>query len=595
MAIVIICCNNKPQLGRSSKHFLIMIKIRRRTQHEHVLPQGLHPVLQRVYCARGINSTNELERGLSHLLPYHTLKGIDQAVACLYQALQKNQHIMVIGDFDADGATSTAVAITALKNFGAKRVSYLVPNRFAYGYGLSPEIVQAAAASSPDLIITVDNGIASHAGVNLANSLGIEVLITDHHLPGDSLPAAVAIVNPNQPGDLFPSKSLAGVGVIFYLMLAFRAYLRELGWFANQGLALPNMAELLDLVALGTVADVVPLDKNNRILVHQGLLRIRAGQSRPGIMALLEIAKRDAHKITASDLGFAIGPRLNAAGRLDDMSLGIACLLAEQWAQARTFAQTLDELNQERRLIEADMQQQAFSVLDKLQLKTQGLPLGLCMFDEHWHQGVIGILASRLKDQFHRPVIAFALANEHELKGSARSIAGIHIRDVLDTIANQHPTLIQKFGGHAMAAGLSISKHNLAAFSQAFAEEVAKQVTEAQLCGEIFTDGELAADEVNLELAELIREAGPWGQSFPEPVFEGKFDLLDQRIVGGKHLKLTLATADMQYDAIAFGIDTKLWPNHRARQISAVYRLDINEFNGRRSVQLVIEHLASLT
>jgi len=557
--------------------------------------QNLHPILQRIYWARGIHCSSELERSLQDLLPYHSLTGINQAVNQLYQALVHHKHIMIIGDFDADGATSTALAVTALRSFGAKQVSYLVPNRFAYGYGLSPEIVQEAAKQKPDLIITVDNGIASHAGVTKANSLGIGVIITDHHLASHTLPDALAIVNPNQPGDLFPSKCLAGVGVIFYVMLALRAYLREMDWFRKERLAEPNMADLLDLVALGTVADVVPLDKNNRILVHQGIMRIRAGQVRPGILALLQIAKRNPQQLIASDLGFALGPRLNAAGRLDDMSLGIACLLAHDLNQARTIAKTLDELNSERRLIEAEMQQQAFNELNKLQFNSQQLPFGLCLYDELWHQGVIGILASRVKDQLHRPVIAFAPSGEQELKGSARSINGIHIRDVLDSIATQYPELIDKFGGHAMAAGLSLAKPKFLEFSKAFDMEIRKQLAESDLRGEIYTDGELAENDLTLELAELIREAGPWGQAFPEPLFKGEFEILEQRLVGSKHLKLVLATPNMQLiDAIAFNIDLHSWPNHRVRKVTMVYRLDINEFNGKRTLQLIIEHLHPL-
>lgn len=573
--------------------FSMMITIKRRPlNNDFNFQANIHPILQRIYSARGIQCSTELERSLQNLLPFHQLKGIQQAVDGLYQALQKQQHIIIIGDFDADGATSTAVAVSALQSFGAKHVSYLVPNRFAYGYGLSPEIVQEAAKLKPDLIVTVDNGIASSAGVNAANALGIKVIITDHHIAGQTLPDAIAIVNPNQPDCIFPSKCLAGVGVIFYVMLALRTYLRENHWFKNENIPEPNMAALLDLVALGTVADVVPLDKNNRILVYQGLLRIRAGQSRPGIQALLEVAKRSPNKLTASDLGFALGPRLNAAGRLDDMSLGIACLLAPDFNQAKAIAQTLDELNNERRLIEADMQLQAHNALNKLQLNSQQLPLGLCLYDEQWHQGVIGILASRIKDQLHRPAIAFAPANEYELKGSARSINGIHIRDVLDAIATKHPQLITKFGGHAMAAGLSLAKDNFPAFSSAFDQEVRLLINENDLCGELHTDGELEEKDLNLELAELIRESGPWGQAFPEPLFEGEFEIIEQRIVGTKHLKLVLTTSSMQLlDAIAFNIDTKLWPNHRVRKIMVVYRLDINEFNNKRAIQLIIEHI----
>lgn len=570
-----------------------MIKIKQRLVNSQInFNQDLHPLLQRIYSARGITCSSELERSLQRLLPYEQLKNISQAVSCLYSALEKQQHIMIIGDFDADGATSTALAVTALQNFGATHVSYLVPNRFEYGYGLSPEIVQEAAKQQPDLIVTVDNGIASHAGVLKAKELGIAVLITDHHLPATTLPDAEAIVNPNQLGDTFPSKCLAGVGVIFYVMLALRKQLRELNWFRNKQLTEPNMAELLDLVALGTVADVVPLDINNRILVHQGLLRIKAGQARPGILALLEIAKRQLSKLSANDLGFAVGPRLNAAGRLDDMSLGIACLLAKDSKQARPIAQTLDELNSERRLIESDMQQQAFAELNKLQLNKNRLPFGLCLYDDSWHQGVIGILASRVKDQLHRPVIAFAPVNEHELKGSARSVQGLHIRDALDAVATQHPELISKFGGHAMAAGLSLTKDKLAKFSKAFDQEVRKHLSEDQLCNEIYTDGELSETDLSFEIAELIQNAGPWGQAFPEPLFEGVFTILNQRLVGNKHLKLSLATANMQaIDAIAFNINPEQWPNFRIATILIVYKLDINEFNGKRNIQLIIEHL----
>lgn len=570
-----------------------MIKIKQRPVNALTsFNKDLHPLLQRIYSARGITCSSELERSLQQLIPYKQLKGIDQAVNYLYAALQQQQHIMIIGDFDADGATSTALAVTALRSFGAKHLSYLVPNRFEYGYGLSPEIVQEAAKQQPQLIITVDNGIASHAGVLKAKELGISVIITDHHLPAATLPAALAVVNPNQLGDEFPSKCLAGVGVIFYVMLALRTYLRELNWFSQQQLPEPNMAELLDLVALGTVADVVPLDLNNRILVHQGLLRIKAGQARPGILALLEIAKRQLHRLTASDLGFAVGPRLNAAGRLDDMSLGIAGLLATDIKQARAIAQTLDELNSERRLIERDMQQQAFTELNKLKINQQKLPFGLCLYDDNWHQGVIGILASRIKDQLHRPVIAFAPANEYEFKGSARSVKGLHIRDTLDAIATQHPELITKFGGHAMAAGLSLAKDKFAEFSKAFDKEVRKHLTDNDLLGEIHTDGELSEANLTFEIAELIQSAGPWGQAFPEPIFEGVFTIIDQRIVGHKHLKLVLATPNRTLiDGIAFNIDLEQWPNFRVSTILIIYKLDINEFKGKRSIQLIIEHI----
>jgi len=552
----------------------------------------VHPLLGHIYSARDIRSAEELEQSLEHLLPYSSLMGIEQAVACLYAAMQQNQHILILGDFDADGATSSAVAVTALRSFGVEQVSFLVPNRFEYGYGLTPEIVDVAAQSHPQLIVTVDNGIASVEGVARAKELGIKVLITDHHLPGETLPAADAIVNPNQHGDKFSSKNLAGVGVIFYVMLALRSYLRQKEWFLQRKINEPNMAELLDLVALGTVADVVPLDRNNRILVQQGLKRIRQGRCRPGIQALLTVGKRQNARLVASDLGFAVAPRLNAAGRLEDMSLGIACLLSTQEHAAQQMAMQLDQLNHERREIEQGMQQQAVTALGKLQL-TQNLPLGVCLHDATWHQGVIGIVASRIKDRLHRPVIAFASVGEGEIKGSARSVQGVHIRDVLDAIAKRQPHLISKFGGHAMAAGLSLRLEHYLAFSKAFAEEVARHISEEDLQGKVWSDGELSHEHFNLEVAELLRDAGPWGQNFPEPLFDNYFSIVQQHIVGGKHLKLVLSLLgekQLTFDAIAFNIDVEKWPNHRAQKIHAAYRLDVNEFRGQRNLQLVIEH-----
>jgi single-stranded-DNA-specific exonuclease len=573
----------------------------RRTYPESILTLVEHPVLERVYGARGIQSAAELERGLENLLPWHELSGISEAVDCLYQALSAKQHIVIIGDFDADGATSSAVAVEALQALGAKKVSYLVPNRFEYGYGLTPEIVAVAQKMVPDWIVTVDNGISSIEGVAAVKAAGIKVIITDHHLPGSVLPAADAIVNPNLPHDNFSSKNLAGVGVIFYVMLALRSYLREQGWFEKQGIAEPNMAQFLDLVALGTVADVVPLDRNNRILVHQGLQSIRAGRVRPGIRALLSVANRNPETIVASDFGFAVAPRLNAAGRLDDMSLGIACLLATDFAPALTLATQLNALNMERREIEDKMQQEALIALNQLHLDEQRaaqLPLGLCLYDKQWHQGVIGILAGRLKDRLHRPVIVFAPADisgvSDELKGSARSVAGLHIRDALDSVAARHPGLITKFGGHAMAAGLSLKLSNYEAFSKAFDEEVQRHLSTDDLQGKIYTDGELNMEHCNLTVAELLRDAGPWGQMFPEPVFEGRFRILDQRLLANKHLKLALepiGVVQPPIDAIAFNVDIKQWPNHRAEFIDLVYRLDINIFRGQRKLQLMIEHI----
>lgn len=554
----------------------------------------IHPLLQQIYSIRGVTSHIELERGMERLLPFHQLRHIEKAVACLATALRQQEKILIVGDFDADGATSTAVAVRALRSFGAKHVDFLVPNRFAYGYGLTPELVQAAKAFAPQVIITVDNGIANNAGVDAAKALGIKVVITDHHLPGNELPAADVIVNPNQPHDEFPSKSLAGVGVIFYVMLALRRHLTESGWFVEQQLPEPNMSRLLDLVALGTVADVVSLDHNNRILVYQGLRRIRANQCVPGITAILEVAGRNQSRLVATDLGFSVAPRLNAAGRLDDMSFGIDCLLTDDMNKAREMAFVLNQLNEERRAIEHEMQSHALEKLWQIRPdKQETIPKGICLFDEEWHQGVIGIVASRIKDRFFRPVIAFALANETELKGSARSIPGLHIRDVLAEIATRYPHLIGKFGGHAMAAGLSIERQAFAEFSKVFDEIVSQHLTEEQLNHRLLSDGELHAADITLEVAEILREAGPWGQSFPEPLFDGVFPLLDQRLVGSKHLKMVLANGAGTLDAIAFHVDLEQWPNYRCDKVRVAYRMDVNEFRGKRQVQLIVEHLES--
>ena len=551
--------------------------------------RALHPVLARVYGSRALIDSSELDHSFARLLSPEGLKGMDVATALLVQALDARWRILVIGDFDADGATSCAVACRALRDMGAEDVDFLVPNRFTFGYGLTPEIVEVAARARPDLIVTVDNGISSLAGVDAARARGMAVLITDHHLAGDVLPAADAIVNPNQPGDGFASKNLAGVGVIFYVMLALRAQLRARGWFARRGLQEPNLARLLDLVALGTVADVVPLDANNRILVAQGLKRIRQGESCPGIVALLEAGGRTPGRVTAADLGFVAGPRLNAAGRLEDMSLGIACLLAGEALHAYELAQQLDRLNRERRLIEAGMQEQALDALRLLELDTQ-LPAGLCLFDDSWHQGVIGILAGRIRERVNRPVIAFAPAGEHELKGSARSVAGLHIRDTLDAVAARHPELLQRFGGHAMAAGLTIARSCLEPFRQVFAEEVGHRLGRESLQGEIVSDGELAGPEITLELAELLRDGGPWGQGFPEPVFDGVFEIAGTRTVGANHLRLVLQHPDgALLDAIAFNQADGAW--QPGQQVRAAYRPDVNHFQGNRTLQLVVTQL----
>jgi len=551
---------------------------------------GLHPVLARVYAARGIDNPEKLGRRLQELLPDSGMKGIAAAVERLVTAVEQRQSILVVGDFDCDGATSTTVALLGLRMLGAARVDYLVPNRFEYGYGLSPEIVEVAAEHRPDLLITVDNGISSIEGVARANALGMDVIVTDHHLAGEVLPQACAIVNPNQPGCEFVAKSTCGVGVIFYVLIALRRALQQRRHFSGSP---PNLASLLDLVALGTVADVVPLERNNRALVWQGLQRIRAGQARPGLLALIEVAGRNRARLVASDLGFAIAPRLNAAGRLEDMSIGIECLLEEDYERALEMARALDDLNRERRGIEQEMQQQALELLGQLSLNDQTLPFGLCLYDPGWHQGVIGILASRIKERVHRPVIAFAPGDNGEIKGSARSISGFHIRDGLDAVAARHPGLLKKFGGHAMAAGLTLSEHQLDAFRDAFDMEVRRQLDEGDLTRRILTDGELSPGDFSMELAETLRDAGPWGHHFPEPLFEGRFHLLQQRIVGQRHLKLVLMPegGTQAVDAIAFNVDTLRWPDESVQTLRLVYRLDINEFRGQRTLQLMVDQL----
>lgn len=552
----------------------------------------LHPLLARVYGGRGIRSTVELDLGLERLLPPANLRSVDRAAGLLADALAEQRHILIVGDFDADGATSTALAVSALREFGAHHVDYLVPNRFEYGYGLTPEIVALAARDHPDLIITVDNGISSLEGVIAAREAGIATLITDHHLAGRELPAADVIVNPNQPGCDFASKNLAGVGVIFYVMLSLRAELRRRGWFEHR--KEPNLGRYLDLVALGTVADVVPLDHNNRILVAAGLARLRAGQGRTGIRALLEVAGRPHRNLVASDLGFALGPRINAAGRLDDMSIGIECLLSEEPGQARRLAATLDQLNKDRRNIEQGMQEEAMQLLAKLDIGSDNdPPVAMTLYQAGWHQGVIGILASRIKDRLHRPTIAFADGDAGEIKGSARSIPGIHIRDILDAVATRHPGLIHKFGGHAMAAGLTIGRDHYPDFARAFVEEVSRHAEDVHLQAVIESDGELGPGDFQLELATELRFAGPWGQHFPEPVFDGRFLVVSQRLVGDRHLKLVLSPpgGSQLLDAIAFNIDLDRWPDERVGEVDVAYRLDVNEFRGQRSVQLMVEHI----
>ena len=571
-----------------------MLKSIKRISNSEENIKSLSSVLNRVYTNRNVQSEDELDYSINNLLPFEQLKGMSDAVALISAAIKNELTIIIVGDFDVDGATSTTVAVKALRSMGAKKVEFLVPNRFEFGYGLTPEIVQVAIERfQPDVIITVDNGISSIEGVKAAKALNLKVIVTDHHLPAQTLPAADAIVNPNQPGDHFPSKMLAGVGVIFYVMLALRAALREQGWFEEQTIPEPNLAELLDLVALGTVADVVPLDYNNRILVSQGLARIRSGRVCAGIKALIDITGRDAERLIASDFGFAIAPRLNAAGRLEDMSLGINCLLSDDVAVTHTIAQQLDEINHARRDIEADMKQQALQLLDDIRLNNESeLPFGLCLFDKDFHEGVVGILASRIKDLWHRPVIVFAKTGDNLLKGSGRSVKGLHIRDALDSVAAKHPELISKFGGHAMAAGLTIAEDDYDLFSTAFDLEVRKHLCDDDLQGVVMSDGELSSNELTMQTAEELRYAGPWGQTFPEPIFDGIFNIVSKRIVGQNHLKLSLQAPDSNFeiDAIAFNVTDEKWPAH-VRQANIAYRLDVNVFRGNQNLQLMVDHI----
>ncbi|MDH5256767.1 MAG: single-stranded-DNA-specific exonuclease RecJ [Gammaproteobacteria bacterium] len=564
-------------------------------------PETVPPLLQRIYHNRQIFDYSETEKTLNKLIPFHSLKGIEEATELLHAHLIRQSHIVVIGDFDADGATSTTVAVKCLRMLGASYVDFLVPDRFKFGYGLTPEIVDAANKKySPDLIVTVDNGISSIDGVKAALDAGIKVLVTDHHLAGNTLPDAHAIVNPNQPGDEFPSKNLAGVGVIFYVMLGLRNKLKESNWFEEKNIPLPNLGSVLDIVALGTVADVVPLDLNNRILVNQGLKRVRAGKACAGIKALIEVSGRNECALVATDFGFCLGPRLNAAGRLEDMAIGINCLLSDNLDEARSLASKLNALNHERKEIESQMQLDALNTLAKLEFNENEnqLPMGMCLYDESWHQGVIGILASRIKDKLHRPVIIFAKGDSGEIKGSARSIPGIHIRDILDSVATKNPGLITKFGGHAMAAGLSISEALFHTFQSRFNEEVSLQIKPEHLEQVILSDGELKESELTISMAELLKNAEPWGQAFPEPVFDGEFYVTQRRVVGDKHLKLQLqpATSNIKVDAIAFNAidpeDTTM-PYEIGSSVQAAYKLDVNEFRGNRSLQLIIDYLRS--
>ncbi len=565
--------------------------------------KGYPEKLQQIFLSRGIRSKSELDYGLAGLIPPSNLLNADKASEFIFQAIKENQRILIIGDFDADGATSSTLMVKALTLMGAKQVDFLVPDRFKFGYGLSVKLVEEAALQKPDLIITVDNGIANHQGVIKANELNIPVIITDHHLAAETLPDALVIVNPNQPQDDFSSKNLAGVGVAFYLMLSLRSLMRAKGWFEQLVIDEPNLADLLDLVALGTVADVVILDKNNRILVEQGLRRIRSGRACFGIKALLEVAKKQPHQCQASDLGFALGPRLNAAGRLEDMSIGINCLLAKSESEATRLAAQLDNLNRQRRNIEQEMLQQAnqdlaeyFSQNNKFD-EAEKRPTTLCLYDPKWHQGVIGILASRVKEKINRPVIVFAKDDSDGIamvKGSARSVSGVHIRDVLALVDSRFPDLIKKFGGHAMAAGLSLKEKNFQQFAEEFHHCTDELLAGDKISDEILTDADLPEPNMTMKFAGQLRAAGPWGQGFPEPLFDDQFKVVSQRIVGEKHLKLVLAKGDLRVDGIHFFFEDGL-ELEQDDFIHIVYKLDINEFRGNQSLQLIIEQISKMS
>jgi single-stranded-DNA-specific exonuclease len=549
-------------------------------------PEGFPNLLARLYAARGATDFDQAQPRLANLLAPDLMGGMEAAVNLLADAIAANKHIVVVGDFDCDGATACAVGVRGLRMLGAGHVSYAVPNRMVHGYGLSPSLVDELAALEPDLLVTVDHGIACHAGIAAAKARGWRVLVTDHHLPGDALPPADAIVDPNVRGDAFPSKALAGVGVVFYVLLALRKHLRTQGRF---GTGEPDLSQLLDLVAVGTVADLVPLDMNNRALVSAGLRRLREGRGCPGLRALIDVSEREASRLTAADIGYAIGPRINAAGRLEDMSLGIECLVTDDPMQARDIAATLNEINGERRAVQQQMTDEAERALQAVALSPAGSSSAVCFYDPEWHPGVVGLVASKMKERLHRPVIAFAPAEpgSDRLRGSARSIPGFHMRDALADVASRHPGLIERFGGHAMAAGLSLGLAELPAFERAFDECAARLLSPELLQAEIVSDGQLEAAEFCRRSAELLRDAGPWGQGFPEPQFDGEFDVLNSRVVGERHLKLELGHAGLRLNAIHFGGWEGTAPTGRVR---IAYRLEPDDYRGGEAVQLVVVH-----
>lgn len=568
--------------------------MRRKAALEAPLGLQYSDIVDRVLRNRGISAEHELSVQAKHLQHYKALNGIDKASHLLADAVETQKSIYIIGDFDADGATSTALCMLALRKMGCTSVDYIVPNRFDYGYGLTSPVVDLAFKAGAQVLVTVDNGISSIEGVRHAKSLGLTVIVTDHHLPGKDLPIADAIVNPNQALCDFPSKNLAGVGVAFYVMSATKNVLEKSAYFDKKQISPPNMADYLDIVAVGTVADVVPLDKNNRILVHQGIQRIRSGKTRPGILALLNITNRQYARCCTTDIGFVIGPRLNAAGRLDDMSLGIECLMCDSANEAAEIALQLDGLNQSRRDIEESMRTQAETALANLALDPQNMPAALVLYNEDYHQGVIGIVAGRIKEQYYRPTIVFANDDDLVVKGSARSIQGVHIRDALARVDSLHPGLIIKFGGHAMAAGLSLHKTDLPLFEKCLIEVVGELTKHLPKEAIIASDGELNDTQLTLENAHALKFSLPWGQGFEEPLFDGVFSLIDQRIVGKNHLKMTLSSGTVYVDAIAFNIDLQLWPNKGLSEVQVAYKLDINEFRGQQNLQLIVSALEAV-